>query len=72
MHTVKRSTVLGIPSPWSGDEHDKRPATYAPWFACYLLARRVRHALNLHDWRRSLAGMRCDWCGASRPVRKGD
>lgn len=70
---VGASKVLGIASPWSGDERDPTPWTYRPWFLAYKAARRIRHRLGLHDWRsRAVDGGRtshCDWCGTNRGRR---
>jgi hypothetical protein len=67
---VTRPKVLGIPSPWSGDEHDQVPWTYRPWVLTYWAVRRIRHRLRMHDWRpRGVDGGKtshCDWCGANR------
>lgn len=65
----RRSTVLFIPCPWSGDEYDPVPRSYAAWSWLYGATRRLRHKVGLHDWVQwptgSLAA-RCTWCGKHR------
>lgn len=66
---VTRPTVFGLPSPWSGDEHDPIPWTYWVWHRAYVTSWRVRHVFGIHDWRPWPAGSsreRCDWCGTYR------
>lgn len=60
-----RTTALGIPCPWSGDECEPVPRSYHAWFWLYQTTRRLRHRIGLHDWRYSPATkMRyCTWCG---------
>jgi hypothetical protein len=59
---VDRTTALGIPSPWSGDELDPVPRSYKAWIWLYVKTRRLRHRFNLHDYRAGL-DPRCTWCG---------
>ncbi len=66
---MSRVTALGIPSPWSGDENDPRPRSYAAWAWLYRHSRRWRHRIGLHDW--AIYGVWpplavCTWCGANR------
>jgi hypothetical protein len=56
-----RTTALGIPCPWSGDEHDPPDWRYAVWFQIYRRSRVVRHWIGLHD------GRKCSWCGSHYP-----
>ena len=65
-------TVLGVPSPWGGDEHDRVPRSYRLWVRAYWFTRRARHRFGLHDWRiRPVDHTRehCDWCGDNRERR---
>lgn len=67
----RRSTVLGIPCPWSGnDEHT--PLAYRAWYRLYRTTRVLRHKLRLHDWHPQTVWdpkrKCCTWCG-HRPTR---
>ncbi|WP_318201051.1 hypothetical protein [Streptomyces sp. SCL15-4] len=60
-------TALLIPCPWSGDEYDPVPRSYAAWFWLYTRTRRLRHLLGLHDYQYvpAIRARHCTWCGKS-------
>ncbi|MFD4740591.1 hypothetical protein ACFWNQ_24985 [Streptomyces virginiae] len=62
---MARTTALGIPCPWSGDETEPAPRTYRAWVWLYATTRRLRHRISLHDYERwgIDGGRRCTWCG---------
>lgn len=62
---MPRSTALGIPCPWSGDENDPVPRRYTAWIWLYANTRRLRHRIDLHDYAPWGIGepRRCTWCG---------
>lgn len=61
---LRRTTALGIPCPWSGDENDPVPRSYRAWFWLYKHSRIWRHRIGLHDYvyAPALSARRCTWC----------
>lgn len=61
---MPRTTALGIPCPWSGDEYDPVPRRYYAWFWLYATTRKLRHKIGLHDFQPwGISARRCTWCG---------